>query len=100
VTYSDADKRGRLRVIASPDGREGSVTVHQDAAVFATLLGPDEGVRYDLATGRHAWLQVARGAVIVNEEPLAQGDGAGITGERSVTIVGREPAELLLFDLA
>jgi redox-sensitive bicupin YhaK (pirin superfamily) len=97
--YPEMEKRGRLRLIASPDGRDGSVTIHTDALVYASVLEPDETVAHALAAGRHAWVQVARGAVDVNGHRLAQGDGAGVTGEPSLTILARERGEILLFDL-
>ena len=75
------EKRGRLRLIASNDGRDGSVTVHQDASLYAALLEPGEEVAHQLAPGRHAWAQVARGAVELNGQLLQQGDGAAVSGE-------------------
>jgi redox-sensitive bicupin YhaK (pirin superfamily) len=93
-------RRGRLVPIASPDGREGSVAIHQDALLMAPVLGAGEGVVHRLAPGRHAWVQVARGAVLLNGTPLAQGDGAAVEGEDELRLEGTEPAEVLLFDLA
>ena len=98
-TFADADKRGRLRLVASPDGAEGSVTIHQDARVYATLLGSGQQVVHRLAPGRHAWLHVARGALTLNGRRLAQGDGAAISDEASLVVVGETGAEALLFDL-
>ena len=86
--------------VASEDGRDGSVTIHQDASVYATVLAAGDEVVHNLAPGRHAWLQVARGAVTVNGENLDQGDGAAVSNEERVAITGREAAEVLLFDLA
>jgi len=97
--FSEADKRGRLRLVASPDGAEGSLTIHQDARVYATVLAPGEAVTHRLAPRRHAWVQVTRGALTVGGEPLAQGDGAAISAEADVLIVGETDAEALLFDL-
>jgi redox-sensitive bicupin YhaK (pirin superfamily) len=97
--FADADKRGRLRLVASPDGRESSVTIHQDARVYATVLAPGEKVVHQLATGRHAWVQVARGALTLDGRRLAHGDGAAVSGEPSLTLVGDTEAEVLLFDL-
>jgi redox-sensitive bicupin YhaK (pirin superfamily) len=99
-TFSDDEKRNQLRLIAAEDGRDGAVTVHQDASVYAGVLEPGREVVHQMAPERHAWLQVARGAVTVNGTSLEQGDGAAISNESSVTIAGREPAEVLLFDLA
>jgi redox-sensitive bicupin YhaK (pirin superfamily) len=98
--FEDEEKRGRLRLVASSDGSEDSITIKQDARVYAALLEPSEQVAHALEPNRHAWLQVARGAVEVNGQPLKQGDGAAASEERSLTITGKEPAEILLFDLA
>ena len=93
------EKRGRLRRVASKDGRDGSVTIHQDAALYAALLVPGESVRHVLAPGRHAYLHVARGAARLNSQPLRGGDGAKIADEENLEIVASEDAEILLFDL-
>jgi redox-sensitive bicupin YhaK (pirin superfamily) len=97
--FDDEEKRGRLRLVASRDGRDGSVTIHQDADVYAALLDPAQSVTHELASGRGAWLQVARGAVELNGQSLTQGDGAAVEDENQLKIVGREAAEILLFDL-
>jgi redox-sensitive bicupin YhaK (pirin superfamily) len=94
------EKRGRLRLIASNDGRDGSVTMHQDANLYAALLDTGQEATHGLPQGRHAWAQVARGAVEINGQILQQGDGASITDETQLSIKGREPSEILLFDLA
>lgn len=99
-TYGDEEKRGRLRLIASLDGQQNSVTIHQDARVYASLLEPGEQIVHRLESNRHAWVQVARGAVEINGEALRQSDGASISGEESLVITGNEPSEILLFDLA
>jgi len=107
-TFGDDDKRGRLRLVASRDGRDGAVTVHQDVDVYASLLGAGERVEHvfhvggqvEGRPGRHGWIQLARGRVDVNGEALVAGDGAAISEERSIAIRAIEPAELLLFDLA
>jgi redox-sensitive bicupin YhaK (pirin superfamily) len=98
--FADEEKRGRLRLVASPDGSDGSVSMHQDARLYASLLDAGQQVNYELKPDRHAWVQVARGAVEINGQPLRQGDGAAISEERELKIVGTEPAEILLFDLA
>jgi len=98
--FPEEEKRGKLRLVASPDGAEGSVTIHQDAKLYATLLAPEQEVRHPLSTGRHAWLQVAKGKVELNGRELSQGDGAAISNEPSVNLKGKEDAEVLLFDLA
>jgi redox-sensitive bicupin YhaK (pirin superfamily) len=94
-----AAKRGRLALIASPDGADGSVTLHQDARVYAILLDGAEAVSLALASGRRAYVQVARGSVRVNGEALGPGDGARITGESEVRLEQGQDAEVLLFDL-
>jgi redox-sensitive bicupin YhaK (pirin superfamily) len=101
-TFSDADKRGRLRLVASPDGADGSVTIHQDARIHATVLARGAGVEHALAPGRHAWVHVARGAAEVNGTPLAAGDAAALTNEPAPRLRGGGDgdAELLVFDLA
>ena len=97
--FEDDEKRNRLRVVASPDGRDGSVTIHQDAEIYVSQLEDGREVAHELRPGRHAWLQVARGAVELNGQRLEQGDGAAASDEGRLTIVGRGPAEVLLFDL-
>lgn len=99
-TFAEEEKRGRLRLIASPDGKDGSVTIHQDARLYVALLSVDQSVSHELAKGRFAWLQVAKGAVELNGKLLHQGDGAAISDEQKLTIKGVEDTEVLLFDLA
>lgn len=99
-TFPDEEKRGKLRLIAGPDGKDGAVTIHQDARLYAALLSPGQEVSYELGKGRYAWLQVAKGAVELNGKSLKQGDGAAISDEQKVTIKGTKDAEVLLFDLA
>jgi redox-sensitive bicupin YhaK (pirin superfamily) len=96
-----ADKlRGRLRLVASRTGREGSVSYQTDTDLYATLLASGETVTHPLRPGRHAWLHVARGAVQMNGLELAAGDGAAVSGEPVLTLAATDHAELLLFDLA
>jgi redox-sensitive bicupin YhaK (pirin superfamily) len=97
--FPSEERRGRLRLIASGDGREGSVTIHQDAALYAALLAPGEAVRHALAPGRRAYLHVARGAVQLESQSLRDGDGAKIADEDVLEIAATEDAEILLFDL-
>jgi len=97
--FPDDDKRGRLRLIASRDGADGSVTIHADVKIYAAVLEPGERVRHALGEDRHAWLQVARGAVTLNGRPLVHGDGAAVSGEPALAIAGAQRAEVLLFDL-
>jgi redox-sensitive bicupin YhaK (pirin superfamily) len=97
--FDAASKRGRLRLIASRDGRDGSVTIHQDAAVYAALIDANERVTHVLAAGRKAYVHVARGNVSVNGQPLDAGDALKISGEIAVVIEEGKAAEILLFDL-
>ena len=98
--FPDAERRGTLRVVASPDARDGSVTIQQDAAIYASRLGAGESVRIDLARGRHAWVQVVRGDVQLGGHDLSEGDGAAVSDETALDLVGRADAEVLVFDLA
>jgi redox-sensitive bicupin YhaK (pirin superfamily) len=98
--FPEEEKRGKLRLIASPDGKDGSVTIHQDARLYVSLLAPGQEVNHELNKGRHAWLQVAKGAVELNGKKLEQGDGAAISEDKSLSIKGEKDAEVLLFDLA
>jgi len=102
TAFPEAERRGRLRLVASPDAAEGSVTIHQDARMYATLLARGEEVRHPLAAGRRAWVHVARGELTLNGRPLGAGDGAAIEREEEIVLAGRgaDPAEALVFDLA
>jgi quercetin 2,3-dioxygenase len=97
--FSDDEKRNKLRLVVSTEGREGSVKIHQDARIYASLLDDGQEVVHTLANGRSAWLQVAAGSVTLNDTALKQGDGAAVTKESTIRITAREPAEVLLFDL-
>jgi redox-sensitive bicupin YhaK (pirin superfamily) len=99
-SFGRSEKQGRLRLIASPDGLDGSVSIHQDARLYASLLPANQQVEYELGNRRFAWLQVAKGAVELNGEQLTQGDGAAVSEETQVIIKALEDAEFLLFDLA
>jgi redox-sensitive bicupin YhaK (pirin superfamily) len=99
-SFPETEKRGQLRLLASRDASQGSVKINQDAKLYVALLKPGEEVAHEFTAGRHGWLQVARGAVEVNGNQLAQGDGAAISEEKKVSIKGAEDAEVLLFDLA
>jgi redox-sensitive bicupin YhaK (pirin superfamily) len=99
--FEDSEKRGRLRLVASPSGEEGSLAIRQDVRIYSSLLGRGEAVRLDLAQGRHAWVQVARGSVEVNGNRLSAGDGLSSSEERTLSISYPEgESELLAFDLA
>jgi hypothetical protein len=98
-TFPDAEKRGRLRLVGSPDGRDGSIVIHQDAEIYASLLGGGDKVSHALAAGRKGWVQVIRGTVELNGETLRAGDGAGAKDESALTVAALDDAEILLFDL-
>ncbi|MCW4456307.1 pirin family protein [Flavobacterium sp. MXW15] len=97
--FEPESKRGRLRLIASPDGRDGSLLIHQDACIHASILDGDDRLEYPLAAGRGAYLQVARGQLQVNGIALEAGDALQITDEAGLTLEGGKDAEILLFDL-
>ena len=99
-TFSNADKRGQLRVVAAPDGRDGALTIHSDASMYSGLFDAGERAELSLAPGRHAWVQVARGKVRVNGAELSAGDGAALSDETQLRIEGVEDGEVLVFDLA
>jgi quercetin 2,3-dioxygenase len=101
-TFSGEEKLGKLRLIASQDAREGSVRIHQDASVYATMLPKDSKVTHQLSPDRHAYVHVATGEVLLNGKPLRAGDGAAVTSEK-IELAGvteDDASEVLLFDLA
>jgi hypothetical protein len=98
-TIPESETQNRLRLVASADGREGSVTVHQDAAIYVARLEAGRDVTQVIAAGRHAWVQVARGTVELNGTALAAGDGAAVSDEQALAISCGDAAEILLFDL-
>jgi quercetin 2,3-dioxygenase len=95
----DAARRAFL-LLASKDGRDGSLPIHQDVQLWVASLGPEERRELSLRSSRHAWIHVARGSISVNGTPLGEGDGAAVSGEERLAFAGREPAEVLVFDLA
>ena len=97
--FGPAEKKGQLRLIAAPDGRAGSVTIHQDAYVYAAVLDGKDTVTHRLEPGRRAYLHVARGSIEVNGTPLKGGDGVKISGESEISLARAAQAEVLLFDL-
>lgn len=97
--FSEDERRGKLRLIASEDGRDGSVQIHQDASVHAALIDAGQTVDHELQANRYGWLQVARGSVSLNGLELTDGDGAAINRESGLKIAARDQAEVLLFDL-
>ena len=94
------EKQGKLRLIASSDAKDGSVKINQDAKLYVSLLEPGQEVQHELTKDRHAWVQVAKGAIELNGKKLNQGDGAAVSDETSLTLKGTANAEILLFDLA
>jgi redox-sensitive bicupin YhaK (pirin superfamily) len=98
--FSPADKNNKLLLIASPRGREGSISIHQQVDIYASLLDPAATVTHQLGESRQAWLQVASGGVDVNGYSLGEGDGASISDTTDLQITAVEEAEFLLFDLA
>jgi quercetin 2,3-dioxygenase len=97
--FPEKDRQNRLRVVASPDGRDGSLTIHQDAEVFLATLAAGERVTHELTPARSAWLQVLRGSVQLNGVTLATSDGAAVSDESTLTMVGKDLCEVMLFDL-
>jgi hypothetical protein len=99
-SFPTKEKQGKLRLIASPDAKDGSVKINQDAQLYVTLLKPGEEVAHHFGKNRYGWLQVAKGSVEVNSQTLTQGDGAAISDEPQLSIKGAQDTEVLLFDLA
>jgi redox-sensitive bicupin YhaK (pirin superfamily) len=98
--FSEAERQGKLRLVASSDGRDGSVTVQQDVALYAALLDAGQKVAHELPPSLYAWLHVARGSVMLGANKLQAGDAAAVSGGGTLEVVGGEPSEVLLFDLA
>jgi redox-sensitive bicupin YhaK (pirin superfamily) len=100
LAVSEDDKRGRFHLVTSPDGADGSMTIHQDARLYLASLQPGQSVSHDVARGRAAWLQVLRGSVHAFGKELAAGDGVAVTDEKAVSVQAVVASEVLLFDLA
>ena len=98
-SFSDEEKRGRLRLVGSRDGREGSTTIHQDVDLYAALLDGGDTVSHEIAEGRKGWVQIATGSALLNGAPLAAGDGVAVDGAQTITLSGESRAEVLLFDM-
>ncbi|MEL7503970.1 MAG: pirin family protein [Cyanobacteria bacterium J06554_6] len=99
--FTPADKHNQLRLIGSRDGREGSVTIHQDVNLYATVLDANAVVTHDIASDRAVWVQVARGAVLLNGQSMTAGDGAALTSETQLQLTGTaDNTEVLVFDMA
>ena len=99
-SFQDDGRHNRLRLVASADGREGSLTIRQDASLHLGSLDAGQGVSHDLAPGRHAWLQVLRGSPRVNGHDLAEGDGVALSEEARLSIEADQASDVLVFDLA
>jgi redox-sensitive bicupin YhaK (pirin superfamily) len=97
--FTAAEKKGKLRLVVSPDGHDGSVKIRQDNELYATVLDPGQSVRHTLKPDRHAYVQVVRGMVKLNGKELMEGDGAAISKETALDLTGVEDAEVLVFDL-
>lgn len=97
--FSSDEKRNRLKLIVSPTGDDGSLSINQDAKLFSALLDEGKEVSYELATNRYGWVQVARGSVELNGTLLREGDGASISNENALKLIAKQPAEVLVFDL-
>lgn len=100
--FTPEDKQGRLRVVASDDSRDGSVKIHTDAVVYAGRFAKGESAQLPIRPGRHVWVHVAEGSLLVNGTPLGTGDGAALSDESALALQGAadESAEVLVFDLA
>ncbi len=98
--FSEDERRGQLRLVASEDGRDGSVKIQQDARVYAGIIPSGSTVEHHLADNRHAWIQVARGTLKVNGHDINQGDGVRVSDESRLQLASGDEAEVLLFDLA
>jgi quercetin 2,3-dioxygenase len=94
------EQSGRLRLVASPDGEDGSVVIHTDARVYAGLFEKDAIAKRSIPQGRHAWVHIARGKARINEQALSAGDGAALSDEPAVKVEGVDASEVLVFDLA
>lgn len=99
-TYPDEQKHNNWRLVISPDGREGSLIIHQDASIYLANLNPGTTLVKEFQPGRYGWLQVIEGAVSLNDAPLNRGDGAALSGLPSMKVESKSAAKLLLFDLA
>ncbi len=99
LALGEEEKRGRFRLVASPDGAEGGLTIHQDARLYLASLLPGEEIGHEIELGRAVWLQVLRGGVNLVGKDLAAGDGVAVTDEDAISVRAAVPSELLLFDL-
>jgi hypothetical protein len=98
--FAEKGRRNQLQLVASPDAADGSLLIHQDARIFLANIDAGEQIEHAIAEGRHVWLQVLRGSVVINGHELATSDGAAVSDETSLTIQATNAAEIMLFDLA
>jgi len=98
--YSVEDKQNKLKLIVSPDGKDGSLQINQDASIYASILEEGKDVSLSLANGRHSWVQVVRGSLELNGTVLSEGDGASISDVQKLELKAKKPSEVLVFDLA
>lgn len=99
-TFPTNERTGTLKLVGSRDGREGSLTIHQDVDLYSTSLATGGGVTHEIRSGRKVWIQVARGTITANDQPLYAGDGLGLSDEGTLMITATDDAEVLLFDLS
>jgi redox-sensitive bicupin YhaK (pirin superfamily) len=98
--YSVEDKQNKLKLIVSPDGKDGSLQINQDASIYASILEEGRDVSLNLANGRHSWVQVVRGSLELNGTVLSEGDGASVSDVQKLELKAKKPSEVLVFDLA
>ena len=99
IPVSDDDKKGKLKLIASQNGKEGAITVHQDVKVYSSILKKKQSLSFNIEAGRHIWIQVIRGSIKVNNITVETGDGAALSDEPAAEIQADDDSEFLLFDL-
>jgi redox-sensitive bicupin YhaK (pirin superfamily) len=100
LNLDETEERNRLKTVASPDGREGSLAIRQDATIAVAQLDEGKSIATPIATGRHVWLQALSGEFVVNGESVQEGDGVAVSEESELSIEGRRTGEFLLFDMA
>jgi len=98
--FDEAGRQNQLQLVASPGAENGALTIHQDAQIYLANLDDGQSAMHELAPDRHAWLQVLRGSVTLNDQQLQTSDGAAVSDESQLTITGNGPAEVMLFDLS
>jgi quercetin 2,3-dioxygenase len=98
--FSSNEKKDRLRLVVSKDGRDNSVTAHQDLNIYAAIISPQSEVAYTIPANRYTWVQIARGSVILNEITLSAGDAVSVQTAQTIHLLGQDEAEVLIFDLA